>query len=102
MAVYGSNYVITVDLYRHTEGALAHAEAMVRGALGRAPAEPLVIDGAPLMDADRGETVIGWLAVIPGRATPGPGSATRSIVWQPGTEIPQGATELHCRGKRTV
>lgn len=102
MAVYGSNYVITVDLYRHTEGALEHAEAMVRSALDRAPAEPLIIDGAPPVDADRGETVIGWLAVIPGSTTPGDGSATRYVAWEPGTEVPQGATELHCRGKRTA
>lgn len=102
MAVYSSNYVITVDLYRHTEGALEHAEAMVRSALDRAPAEPLIIDGAPLVDADRGETVIGWLAVIPGSAPTWPASATRYVPWEPGTELPQGATELHCRGKRTA
>ena len=78
MAVYASNYVITVDLYRHTEGALEHAEAMVRGALDRAPAEPLVIDGAPLVDAERGETVIGWLAVVPGNTTPRDAALRRS------------------------
>lgn len=102
MAVYGSNYVITVEEYRHTKGALEHAETMVRSALDRAPAEPLVIGRAYLAADDRGETVIGWLAVIPGSTTPGDGSATLFVPWEPGTELPQGATELHCRGKRTT
>ena len=94
MAVYASNYVITVD--GASVGAIEHAEAMVRGALDRAPAEPLVLDGAPLVDAERGETVIGWLAYIPG-----PDDA-QYVTWEPGTELPRGATQLHCRGKRTT
>jgi hypothetical protein len=97
MATYASNYVITVDLYRNTEGADRHAEDMVRGALSAASDIH-----APDEHPEGGETVIGWLAEIPGRTTPGDGSATRFVVWQPGADVPHGATTLHCKGRRTV
>lgn len=96
MASYSTSYMITVAQYRDAEEPekmIEAVEAKVRGTLAGASDEQAL------------ETVLGWLATVPGRdeetAGPGQGRPAQFITWTPGATVPQGAETLTCRGRRT-
>jgi hypothetical protein len=96
MASYSTSAMITVAQYRDAEfpeKMIEAVEARVRGTLAGASEEQAL------------ETVLGWLATIPGRdeetAGPGQGRPAQFVAWTPGQPIPQGAETLTCRGRRT-
>jgi len=107
MASYSTQCTVSVEDYTtavRPEDVITHAEAMVCETLGRAPAEPLATGGVPAEVPSGGEIVLGWLAHIPSVHDDRPGHGTPTLLtpWTPGDAVPPGATELHCRGRRTV
>lgn len=97
MSTYTTQELINVSYYRramHPAKLIEEVEQRVRRTLEGAPAP----DGDLLTPA--GDVRVGWLARIPGDPDPHTGRATCWESWTPGEEIPEGADELSCRGRR--
>lgn len=103
MGTYATQATITPEELADADDAdelISTTEASVRATL----------EGTPTDDPDaadvRGETVIGWMARLPGSepgGAPGTQQPVRFVVWDPVTdEVPEHADLLTCRGRRTV
>jgi len=109
MASYGTQSTITPDELADADDAdalISATEARVRTTLDGAKIDTATIEGVDPAADTRGETVIGWLARIPGSRPGGPPGSqhpVRWVSWTPETdEVPDGADLLSCRGRRTV